>query len=297
MFYHLASNEAVIDIICKILFILAQQNASLNIATDKKESTHHISQERKLELSFENETYVVVNATENILVLFKTSEIGENNTWFEKMFFLQPLNQYRPTPCLSFTVDEPCSEQCSVLLQRGIQSTEIIFDGQVKSLTPISIENANFLIQQVDNISNGDHSICSQDNSSTLCLFTLDRRRGSYQNDGTYLEYVAQYISRQTGDKQYTALFDNSSSCCDNSTGNNSTEVTVENIQRMEISRDVIVPSPSVSTVENNYILAVVISLSTAISGVFLVIGFFLFMELVVKRSQIRNTRIRPFVS
>lgn len=44
-------------------------------------------------------------------------------------------------------------------------------------------------------------------------------------------------------------------------------------------------------------LLAVIISLSTAIFAVILVISIFLLMELMTRRRQIRNTKIRPFVS
>jgi hypothetical protein len=43
--------------------------------------------------------------------------------------------------------------------------------------------------------------------------------------------------------------------------------------------------------------IAVIISLCVALLAVVGVIGFFLLMELVSRRRQIRNTKIRPFVS
>lgn len=82
-----------------------------------------------------------------------------------------------------------------------------------------------------------------------------------------------------------------------NTTTGNGTDVVEQSINNRLIFPFMYEEIPDDDSVLNEYLIAVIVSLCTAIFAVIAVISTFLLLELLRRRRQIRNTKIRPFVT
>lgn len=116
---------------------------------------------------------------------------------------------------------------------------------------------------------------------------------GAYSDNNTISTHVGA-VNQSAQSVPKTGLL---SYLTSNTTTENDTSVVEQSINNRLIFPFMYEEIPDDDSVLNEYLIAVIVSLCTAIFAVIAVISTFLLLEFIKRRRQIRNTKIRPFVT
>lgn len=254
-------------------------------------------------------SFCVIKSSQSVEVMVIASIMSSEGDVYRNVFTLPPMENTFACQRIALT---DCYHEC--LLVAIANFTSVAF---VDGFNDFDISNSSFQagdnsysVSRYSNLSNGLYRIHSLNQSYSFISFHLDRTKGSFYPAGLLQSYSSEQTTPGTDNNATEKV--SSKNCYDTidesgikdkstdaSGENDTTKCTTETIVKR------VTPNPWGFTDSdddderafNEYRVAVIVSLCAAIFAVGALISAFLLIEFMKRRKQLRNTKIRPFVS
>ncbi|KAL5006672.1 hypothetical protein ScPMuIL_015478 [Solemya velum] len=289
---------------------IAGANAStITVSLSNGTKTYLTAAFEVLSLNVTGANFCAIRSSQPVEVLVIAAIVSFEGIIYRNVFTLPPMEN--TFVCQRIAVTDCYNHEC--LLVAITNFTSVAF---VDGLCDFDISNTSFQtgdniysVSRYSNLSNGLYIIHSLDQSYSFISFRLDRTKGSFYPTGLLESYLSEQTPRSTNSNATDKVV--TKNCYDtidgSETGDKSTAAEEEN-QTNKCTKETIVksvnPNPWGFTDSDDddkafseYRVAVIVSLCAAIFAVGALISAFLLIEFMKRRKQLRNTKIRPFVS
>lgn len=262
---------------------------------------------------------MVVSITSSIPVqALSTSWINRVSGYNTRnVFFVFPLLRY--SYCTIFIAENCVNSLCVIALAK-IPSGRIKISSQYsdKDVSSINLYTVNktYSVWEIHNLTDGVYSLQLYDSLESLIVFRINQMEMRYQslmpvsNSTCQKLFVPNNTITSDGANSSSSISPNVSSdkieansshlnyrTYSNDSNIDNDTTAVKKLSNRELFPFMYAELPEDDREVNEYMIAVIVSLCTAIFAVIAVISIFLLRELITKRKQIGNSKIRPFVS
>lgn len=296
--------------------IIGAKNGSLQWETMTKHGEIKIQQFVAVTLNFTGSLFVSITSSIPVQTLYMSWISGVSGYKTRNVFFVFPLVRY--SYCTTFIAENCLNSLCVVALAM-IPSGRIKVSSKnsEKEITSTNLYTLNktYSLWEIHNLTDGVYSIQLYDNFESLIVFRLNQMEMRYHslmpvsNSTCHKLFVPNIIVTSEGANSSTSFSSNVSS--DSIEANSShlsyrsysndsninNDTAVKKLTNRELFPFMYEEIPDDDKEVSEYMVAVIVSLCTAIFAVIAVISIFLLKDLISKRKQIGNSKIRPFVS